>query len=145
MSGDGLNIRGGSTKSMNFTRKERLMDMSKFAGSESSWLKAADIQGKNVKVVIKEVGEIHFDAEGDVNSTNYKPAHDKATLAFEGREKGLVLNVTNTRALIGAYGPNSNDWIGKEIGLTTKEYKDFGATGIVVTILDTEFDDSIPF
>ena len=86
---------------------ESEMDMQKYAGSESDWLKAADIQGKNVKVVIREVGEIHFDAEGDVNSTSYKPAQDKATLKFEGSDKGMVLNVTNTRTLLAAYGPNS--------------------------------------
>lgn len=129
---------------MSFTGESK-MDMQKYAGTESDWLKAKDIEGKNVKVVIREVGEIHFDAEGDVNSTSYKPAQDKATLKFEGSDKGMVLNVTNTRVLMAAYGPNSDDWVGKEIGLQTKEYKDFGATGIVVVILDQEFEDTIPF
>jgi hypothetical protein len=114
------------------------MDMTQFAGSESNWLKAEDIKGKNVKAVIREVSAVHFDAQND------KPAQDKAALKFEGREKGVILNATNTKILINAYGKDSEKWLGKEIGLTTKEYEGFGS-GIVVVILDADFDDDIPF
>ncbi len=114
------------------------MDMTKYAGSESDWLKAADIKGKNVSVVISSVGEIHFDAKEG------QSAQDKATLKFEGKEKGVVLNATNTNTLIEAYGSDSDGWVGKEIGLNTKEYEGF-ADGIVVVILDADFSDSIPF
>ena len=114
------------------------MDMTQFAGSESNWLKAEDIKGKNVKAVISSVGATHFEANGD------KPAQDKAHLKFEGREKGVILNATNTRTLITAYGKDSDKWVGKEIGLTTKDYEGFGS-GIVVVILDAEFEDDIPF
>ena len=114
------------------------MDMTKYAGSESDWLKAADIKGKNVSVVIESVGEIHFDAkEGQA-------AQEKATLRFVGKDKGVVLNATNTNTLIEAYGPDSDKWIGKEIGLNTKEYEGF-ADGIVVVILDADYSDDIPF
>ena len=114
------------------------MDMSAYAGNESAYLKAEDIKGKNVKAVIKEVGIVHFEANGD------KPAQDKGALKFEGREKGVVLNATNTKVLIAAYGKDSNKWVGREIGLTTKDYEGFGS-GIVVVILDAEFDDDIPW
>src|SRR5690606_32506139 len=114
------------------------MDMSIYAGSESNWLKAEEIKGKNVKAVIKEVGATHFEANGD------KPAQDKAHLKFEGREKGVILNATNTKTLIAAYGKDSEKWIGREIGLTTKDYESFGP-GIVVVILDAEFSDDIPW
>jgi len=112
--------------------------MTKYAGSESTFLKAADIKGMNIKVTISEVGEVHFDAEND------KKAQDKATLKFHGKDKGIVLNATNTRSLIAAYTSDSTKWVGKEIGLTTKEYEGF-SDGIVVTILDVEFNDEIPF
>ncbi len=118
--------------------KEKDMDMTKYAGSESDWLKAADIKGKNVSVVIESVGEIHFDAKEG------QSAQDKATLKFQGKDKGVVLNATNTNTLIEAYGADSDGWVGKEVGLNTKEYEGF-ADGIVIVILDTEFDDSIPF
>ena len=114
------------------------MDMTKYAGSESDWLKAADIKGKNVKVVIESVGEIHFDAKDG------QAAQDKATIQFVGKDKGMVLNGTNTTTLIEAYGSNSDNWVGKEIGLNTKEYDGY-ADGIVVFILDKDFDDDIPF
>jgi len=118
------------------------MDMSRFSSSESDHLKAADYLGKNLKAVIKEVGSISFDAaEG-------RPAQERGTLSFEGKEKILVLNATNNGILCDAYGPDSDDWIGHEIGLSTKEYKQEGfAPGWVVEILDVEkeFSDDIPF
>jgi len=113
-------------------------DMTQYAGNESTWLKAADIKGKNVKVVISEVGSISFDAKED------QAAQTKATILFEGKEKGVVLNATNTGVLIQAYGAESADWIGKEIGLNTKSYEGF-ADGIVIVILDVDFSDEIPF
>lgn len=115
-----------------------MLDMTQFAGTESQWLKAEDIKGKNVKAVIKEVLSVHFDAQEN------RPAQDKAALKFEGREKGVILNATNTKTLISAYGKDGDKWIGCEIGLTTKEYEGWGA-GIVVVILDAEFEDDIPF
>ena len=118
--------------------EESEMDMTKYAGSESDWLKAADIKGKNVSVVIESVGEIKFDAKEG------QSAQEKATLKFAGKDKGVVLNATNTNTLIEAYGAESGEWVGKEIGLNTKEYEGY-ADGIVVVILDAEFDDNIPF
>jgi len=121
-----------------YEQEELEMDMTKYAGSESDWLKAADIKGKNVSVVIESVGENQFDAkEGQA-------AQEKATLRFAGKDKGVVLNATNTNTLIEAYGSDSDKWIGKEIGLNTKEYEGF-ADGIVVVILDADYDDDIPF
>ena len=110
------------------------MDMTKYAGNESDWLRADDIEGKNVKVVIESVGEIHFDA------TDKQAAQDKGTLRFVGHKKGMVLNTTNAKTLIKAYGKDSDKWVGKEIGLNTKEYDGY-ADGIVVIILDEDFDD----
>lgn len=116
------------------------MDMSKYAVTESNDLKAADFKGKNLKVVIESVEVRHYDARND------QPAADKAVLKFVGKEKTLVLNKTNTKILINAYGEDSDSWLNQEIGLSTHE-TDLG-TGWVVSPLNVkppEFEDDIPF
>lgn len=119
------------------------MDMSKYSQSDSNDLKAADFIGKNLKVKISKVEIRNFEASEKM-AANSKPA-----LHFEGKEKQLVLNATNTKTLCDAYGSDSDAWIGREIGLTVADYthKGFGH-GWVVTPLDVEapeFDDEIPF
>jgi len=116
------------------------MDMTKYSQSESKDLKAADFVGKNIKAVIESVSTRHYPAkDGNAEIT-------KAVLKFVGKEKELVSSPTNTKILIGSYGKDSDDWIGHQVGLSTKEY-DVGI-GWIITPLDVEppdFDDSIPF
>ena len=117
------------------------MDMSKFAQTDSADLKAADFRGQNLKVVISAVSTRTYPARED------QPEQTKPVLAFEGKEKVLVVNAGNTKVLCDAYGIMDSDWIGHEIGLSTKDYEGFG-TGWVITPLDVEapdFDDDIPF
>ena len=117
------------------------MDMTKFAGSESKYLKAADLQGKVIKVTIAGVGILEFeDQDTGVKST--KPA-----LALVGKEKQVVCNATSVGELIQAYGADSDKWVGKEIRLSTKHYPKFGRDGIVITPLSVNVDpnDDIPF
>jgi len=116
-------------------------DMSKYASSDSKDLKAADFRGQNLKVVIKNVSTRTYPARED------QPEQTKPVLEFEGKEKVLVLNAGNTRILCEAYGPMDSDWLGHEVGLSTKDYEGFG-TGWVVQPLDVEgpeFSDEIPF
>ena len=123
-----------------YDREEMIMDMNQFATSESNDLKAIDYKGKNFKVRISVVESRHYDAKKD------QPASDKGVLSFDGREKTLVLNKTNTRILISAYGADSEGWAGKEIGLSTQE-TELGE-GWVVTPLNVappDFDDAIDF
>ena len=40
---------------------------------------------------------------------------------FQDHDKGLVLNVTNTRAIEAAYGAETDDWVGKSIELFGSE------------------------
>ncbi len=116
------------------------MDMTKYAGSESKYLKASDLQGKRVRVRIAGVNLVEFDDED-------KGKHTKPSLRFEGREKELVLNPTNCEEIIRAFGKESESWMGKEIGLSTKYYKAFDREGIVVTpvVPDADPNDDIPF
>ena len=117
------------------------MDMTQFSGTESQWLKASDMLGSNLRVKISEVKILEFDA------TESKPANTRSAVMFEGKDKGLVLNATNNKTLCAAYGNDSDNWIGHEIGLSTVEYDNF-APGWIVKPLDIaqpDFDDDIPF
>jgi hypothetical protein len=75
------------------------------AAFPSDYLKAADLDGRNVKVSMSHV-EMK-DIGGD-----HKPI-----LFFIGKEKGLVLNKTNANNIALAYGDDTDDWNGKEIVL----------------------------
>ena len=94
------------------------MDMSIYGQGPSTDLKAADFKGKNLKVVISEVGTRTYPAkDGQREQT-------KTTLNFEGKEKTLVLNTTNGNSIAEALGWETQGWIGKQIELfpTTTEF-----------------------
>jgi len=119
------------------------MDMTKYSQSDSKDLKAAEFIGKNLRVIIDGI-EIR-----DYPASDNKPANSKPVLSFVGKDKQLVLNATNTKILCNAYGNDSTDWEGHEIGLTVADYTDKGfGHGWVVRPLDIEpedFTDDIPF
>jgi len=122
------------------TGESNMTDMTQYASSESNDLKAADFIGKNLKVKISEVEIRNYPAKDG------QPAATKGALHFEGKEKTLVLNKTNTKILITAYGKESEGWVGKEIGLSTHETE--MGTGWVVTPLDVkapEYEEDVPF
>jgi hypothetical protein len=114
------------------------MDMNQFAGSESKYLKAGDLQGKNIKVTIESVDIVEF--ENDDGHKETKPS-----LGLVGKEKRVVCNPTTVNELAGAFGWDSDGWVGKEIGLSTKHYASLGKDGLVVTAQKTFVDDEIPF
>ena len=117
------------------------MDATKYAASDSPDLKAKDFIGKNFKVVISGVTEKHFEANDKT------PACDRLRLTFEGKDKGVVLNPTNTEILCKAYGVDTDEWVEHEISLTVMEYDTF-QPGWIVQPLDVavpDFDDDIPF
>lgn len=69
----------------------------------SEYLRAADLQNRQVRAVIdrvelREVGDDH-----------------KPVLFFQNKEKGVVLNKTNATMIAAAYGDETDAWIGKEI------------------------------
>jgi hypothetical protein len=69
----------------------------------SEYLKASDLQGRQVRVPMSHV-EMK-DIGGD-----HKPI-----LFFVGHEKGMVLNKTNANNIAVAYGDDTDDWTDKEI------------------------------
>lgn len=84
------------------------MDMSETIASK--YLKSSDLKGRTVKVVIDSVSMDDLSQEG-------KPPEVKAVVHLRDRNKGWVLNRTNTTSLIGFFGAESNDWAGKEVEL----------------------------
>ena len=76
------------------------MDMRKYSGV--TFIKVPDVRNGPLEMQIAVVKEGKY---------------GKPDLVFESGEM-LGLNTSNNRILIRAYGPNSNDWIGKKIELT---------------------------
>ena len=114
------------------------MDMSPYAGSESKYLRAKDLQGKRVILKIREVSLVQFEDDGKTKS--------KPVIWFEGKEKGMVLNGTNTEVLCRDFGADSNGWIGKEVQLKTQYYSGVDKEGLVVEPhQEVDFNDDVPF
>jgi len=114
------------------------MDMTQFAGAESKYLKAEDIKGKNIKSVIEAVNLVEF--ESDDGGKQQKPA-----LQLRGKEKQVVCNATSVMEMGTNWGFDSDNWVGKEIGLSTKHYQSLGKDGIVITAIKDFVDDEVPF
>lgn len=64
----------------------------------SKYLKAADLQGREVRVTMAHV-------EREKIGEDTKPV-----LYFKGKDKGVVLNKTNANTISDAYGDDTDDW-----------------------------------
>jgi hypothetical protein len=86
----------------------------------SKYLKAADLQGKDVTLTIETVkGE-------DLQMTNGTKEH-KYVIAFVGTPKMLVLNKTNAKSIAAALGEKrAVKWAGQRITLFPTECSSFG-------------------
>lgn len=71
----------------------------------STYLKASDLQQRRVRVTMGHVAM--EDLGGDL----------KPILYFQGKEKGLVLNKTNSNAIMAVYGDDTDQWLGQSIEL----------------------------
>jgi hypothetical protein len=71
----------------------------------SKYLKASDL--KNSKITVK-MDRVERETLGD---------DTKVILYFQGKEKGLVLNVTNKNMIVDTYGPETDEWVGQPIVL----------------------------
>jgi len=78
------------------------------------FLVAADLKKKAHKVIMDGLSQ---EKVGDTKE-------NKWVLAFRGKDKGLVLNVTNTNMIAHYHGKETDDWTGKEIVIypTTTSY-----------------------
>lgn len=75
------------------------------AAFPSTYLKAADLQGRTVSAVI---GRIELEEIG---------GEHKPIIYFQGKDKGLVLNKTNANNIAAVFGDDTDDWIGGTIQL----------------------------
>ena len=75
------------------------------AAFPSNYLKAADLQGREVNV---RIARILMEDIGD----DHKPV-----IYFQGKEKGLVLNKTNANNIALIYGDETDNWINQVITL----------------------------
>jgi hypothetical protein len=88
---------------MQWAQKELAMNINEVFPSK--YLKASDLQGRRIEVVMADV---KTEKLGD----DFKPV-----LYFKGKDKGLALNKTNARTIIDAYGPETDEWFSQPIVL----------------------------
>jgi hypothetical protein len=75
------------------------------AAFPSTYLKAADLQGRPVSVHMDRVTMEDLGSE------------EKPVLYFHGAQKGLVLNKTNANTIASVYGDDTTAWTGQPITL----------------------------
>ena len=83
----------------------------------SKYLKAADLQGRSVVVTIERV-DIDKMTDGKTKPVVY----------FHHKEKGLVLNKTNSKKIAATYGDDTDYWSGGKIELYPCEVEFQGDT-----------------
>ena len=86
----------------------------------SDYITAADLDGKpEWPMVIEAVSQ--GEVIGEKGRKSKKPF-----VRFKGARKPLALNKTNAKTIIGLYGPHTEQWVGKSVGLyatTTQDAK----------------------
>ena len=113
------------------------MDVTEFMGN-SEFLKASDLNGKKAMVKIKAIHTKEFTEEGGATKS-------KLVLEFEGRDKMVVMNVTNTRACADAFGIESNMWRGKQVTLSVRQTQMGPGIAVTPILAEEDLDDDIPF
>lgn len=84
---------------------------------DKKWIYAYDLQGRDVTLTIARA--IPGDITGEGGKKSKKPV-----VYFEGKNKGLVLNITNVRTIGALYGFEAKEWAGKRITIypTTTQF-----------------------
>lgn len=73
----------------------------------SKYIKESDLKGREVSCTIDRV---QIEDVGGAGASE-----DKPVLYFQGKDKGMVLNRTNSTLLVSKYGEETDDWKGKTI------------------------------
>lgn len=71
----------------------------------SNYLKAADLQGRTIRVTMDSVNVEKVGQD------------QRLVLYFKGKEKGLVLNKTNANNIASVYGDDTDNWMGQPLDL----------------------------
>jgi hypothetical protein len=88
---------------------------------DSQWLRYHDLQGRDVTVTIERV--VAGEVIGNKGAKNKKPV-----LHFKAKNKPLAINATIGRTIERMYGPDTAEWIGKQITLYTSTTEMGGET-----------------
>ena len=75
---------------------------------DKKWIYAYDLGGRDVTVTISRV--IPGEVTGEGGKKSKKPV-----VYFQGKNKGLVLNITNVKTIGALYGFEAKEWVGKRI------------------------------
>lgn len=117
------------------------MDMTKFAGGDGTYLKAADLKGRTREITIAKVGVQEFEKEDGHSET--KPILWLVTK--DGEDRGVVLNKTNTRACVDAWGAESDKWEGKKAMLSVRQTNMGPGLQVTPITASNDLDDNIPW
>jgi hypothetical protein len=90
----------------------------------SKYLRAEDLDGRDITV---RIDRVQMEEVGEEKK-------EKPIIYFEGKSKGLVLNVTNARTISAIYGDNSDDWRGREILLFEAQVSYQGKTTAAIRV-----------
>lgn len=122
-----------------YTRKAHTMKLSE--AFPSKWLKADDLGGKSHLVKIETVNQETVGKGAD--------SETKLVVYFAGKKKGVILNLTNAKAIAAKYGDDTDEWRGAEVELYPQEVTFQGKTGpairIRVPVPQASADEEIPF
>lgn len=91
-----------------------LPKVSEMESYQSKWLTGLDLQGKNWEMIIKNV------TVEMVRHPVTKKQESKYVLHFEGAKKPLVVNKTNVKMLVGAWGEVPENWVNKKVSIEAK-------------------------
>lgn len=77
---------------------------------DREYIGAWDLGDKDVIVTIVKAQGVELKMQGGIK--NKKPV-----IWFDGKEKGMVLNKTNSKTIAALYGNDTANWIGKPISI----------------------------
>ena len=92
----------------------------------SNYLKASDLQGRDVVATIESVTLEEIGQGADKEK--------KLIIGFKGKEKKLVCNKTNAGTIGQLYGDETDDWIGKQVILTARDVEYQGKTTLAIRV-----------
>lgn len=75
----------------------------------SKYLKAADLRGQHVTVIIE-----HITPRDELQMKGGKK-EKKPVVTLKGKDKKWVLNKTNAQAIAKVHGPKPSQWVGKPV------------------------------
>ena len=110
------------------------MDATPYVMSDT-WLKAEELKGRHVSLEIEQAELVTFGSDD--------PKEHKIGLFFKNRERGIVLNKTNTKKLVDTWGAETDEWIGKSI--TASPNNTPLGIGFSINPIEDDFNDEIPF